>query len=36
MYIPEFVCGVVVTLAVEMAGLFIGSVIVYSRKSGKR
>ena len=35
MFIPEFVCGIVATLAAEMAALIIGSVIVYVRKKGK-
>lgn len=35
MFIPEFVCGIVATLAAEMAALIIGSVVIYVRKKGK-
>ena len=35
MFIPEFVCGIVATLVVEMAALIIGSVVIYVRKKGK-
>ena len=35
MFISEFVCGILVTLAAEMAALIIGSVVIYVRKKGK-
>lgn len=35
MYIPEFVCGVLATLAVEFAALVVATAAAY-RKSKKR
>lgn len=34
MYIPEFLCGVIATIAVELAAIIIG-VVVNESKKGK-